>query len=274
MKDRNINVIHSPLLPEEEKRIEASHGTVSEHNIAPFLPLVPRVFANKECTRGGLAMSRSIGDQLIHRYGVISTPTSEVVPFSKAEYEGCRILLLFGSDGFLSYLDKDEIVRSHFLGPSLVESLSSALQSAQAHLLERTQHKYADDASGVAVSIQFCCVCFACSGFLFMVTSVVLSCCCCFASAFIMDVFTLIHHERLHTHNEQLHTHIHIHNEHLLFTLHSQATPNKHPDAITEDRQRNCCPCRPPARRQGSRPRRSSRWLPYPVQDTPSTPPS
>ena len=242
VKDRNINVIHSPLLPEEEKRIEASHGTVSEHNTAPFLPLVPRVFANKECTRGGLAMSRSIGDQLIHRYGVISTPTSEVVPFSKAEYEGCRILLLFGSDGFLSYLDKDEIVRSHFLGPSLVESLSSALQSAQAHLLERTQHKYADDASGVAVSIQFCCVCFQWVSSVYVHVS-------CFSFAFIMNVFTLT-------------------------MSNSSLTANKHPDAITEDRQRNCCPCRPPARRQGSRPRRSSRWLPYPVQDTPSTPPS
>ncbi|KAK8833112.1 hypothetical protein WA577_002727 [Blastocystis sp. JDR] len=83
VEDRNINIIHSPLLPEEKCRIEKCNGTVSEHNIAPYLPHVPRVFANKECTRGGLAMSRSIGDQLIHRYGVISEPTDETVVFSR-----------------------------------------------------------------------------------------------------------------------------------------------------------------------------------------------
>ena len=159
VEDRNINIIHSPLLPEEKSRIEKCNGTVSEHNIAPYLPFVARVFANKECTRGGLAMSRSIGDQLIHRYGVISDPTNETVVFSRAKYAGYRVLLLFGSDGFLSYLDRDRLIHDYFVDVPLEQSLPTALQSAHDHLLQQTQHKYADDASGIALSIQFSSLC-------------------------------------------------------------------------------------------------------------------
>lgn len=147
----SINQTHSLTAVEEQQRIEKSGGFVSVYQIVPYVPAIPRVFANKECTRGGLAMSRSIGDELIHRYGVISDPTFEVLDFQQSANHD--VILLFGSDGFLSYMEKSEIGGYFKSGENLGNCLSHALQAAQTHLLELTGKKYADDTSGVAVCL-------------------------------------------------------------------------------------------------------------------------
>ena len=66
--------------------------------IHPAVPAVSRVYADVACTKGGLAMSRSLGDVNIHKYGVISTPSVKQIPLSR--YKG-EILLLLGSDEVL-----------------------------------------------------------------------------------------------------------------------------------------------------------------------------
>ena len=146
-----INQTHSLTAAEEQQRIEKSGGIVSMYQIVPYVPPIPRVFANKECTRGGLAMSRSIGDELIHRYGVISDPTFEILDFQQSANHD--VILLFGSDGFLSYMEKSKIVGYFKSGEDLGDCLSHALQAAQTYLLELTGKKYADDTSGVAVCL-------------------------------------------------------------------------------------------------------------------------
>lgn len=97
-------------------------------------------------------MSRSIGDQLIHRFGVISTPSNEIVDFNKDSYKNHTIFIFLGSDGFLSYVSKESIA-SFFTDASGVSSfLQSALEYAQTSLLKETNHKYADDTSGVVLA--------------------------------------------------------------------------------------------------------------------------
>lgn len=145
----SINAAHSLTTVEEQQRIIESGGVISNYQVAPYVPSVPRVFANKECTRGGLAMSRSLGDQLIHRFGVISDPTFEVLDFADSRSE--EMILLFGSDGFLAYADKNEVASFFLNTTGLENSLSLALHYAQTYLLGLTQQKYADDTSGVAI---------------------------------------------------------------------------------------------------------------------------
>lgn len=147
----SINQTHSLAAAEEQQRIKKSGGIVSMYQLVPYVPPILRVFANTECTRGGLAMSRSIGDELIHRYGVISDPTFEILDFQQSANHD--VILLFGSDGFLSYMEKSKIVGYFTSGEDLGDCLSHALHAAQTYLLESTGQKYADDTSGVAVCL-------------------------------------------------------------------------------------------------------------------------
>lgn len=149
---RSINRNHTLHDSEERIRIENAGGTICDHKLASYLPSVLRVFGNKECTRGGLAMSRSIGDQLIHRYGVISTPSNEIVDFNKDSYKNHTIFVFLGSDGFLSYVSKESIASFFTDASGVSSSLQSALEYAQTSLLKETNHKYADDTSGVVLA--------------------------------------------------------------------------------------------------------------------------
>ena len=145
---RQINCIHSLDDIEEKERIEQSGGFIASNQLKPYLPLVSRVYANAEHTRGGLTMSRSIGDQRIHKYGVISTPTLEKINLH--EYPGEKHLFL-GSDGFLSYTDKTKILLHFNNANDLSDNLASALSFAFHTLLNRTNGKYADDTSGIVL---------------------------------------------------------------------------------------------------------------------------
>ncbi|CAM9125846.1 unnamed protein product, partial [Hapterophycus canaliculatus] len=62
---------HNPDRPGELERIESCGGFVSP---PPEAGLSARVWLDKELTRIGLAMSRSIGDHAVKEVGVIATP--------------------------------------------------------------------------------------------------------------------------------------------------------------------------------------------------------
>lgn len=146
-----INTCHHLDLPEERERIEKAGGFIQLNQLKPYLPSVLRVFANKEGTRGGLTMSRSIGDLLIHRFGVSSDPSKEIVQFTQ-EQEGSIVYILLGSDGLLSYIQKDEVIDCFKNIENVGESLETALSLAQQGLLQMTKGKYADDTSGIVIA--------------------------------------------------------------------------------------------------------------------------
>ena len=65
---------HNYSQKDERERTENSGGKVQQfHNLQGF-PFGPLRVWNKEVTTPGLAMSRSLGDELAHSLGVISTP--------------------------------------------------------------------------------------------------------------------------------------------------------------------------------------------------------
>lgn len=63
--------VQNPDTPGERQRIEASGGFVSD---PPGDGLSARVWLDKNMTRVGLAMARSIGDNAVKKVGVIAEP--------------------------------------------------------------------------------------------------------------------------------------------------------------------------------------------------------
>ena len=120
--------------------------------IHPAVPAVYRIYADVECTKGGLAMSRSLGDTNIHKYGVISTPSTNQISLS--HYQG-DVLLLLGSDGLMAYLPKQDCLTQLMINnkkESLAYRLNVACEVAKQFTLESTNNVYSDDTSGIALS--------------------------------------------------------------------------------------------------------------------------
>ncbi|KAK8794395.1 hypothetical protein WA171_003518 [Blastocystis sp. BT1] len=128
-----LSEIHNPSDPKEKERIERYKGYVKELKIHPAVPAVPRVFMDEQCTRGGLAMSRSIGDQLMHEFGVSSELAKKQVYLS--DYPNTEILIVIGSDGLLGYMKKDKILACFPFEsePDLASALTRACEKSQAY---------------------------------------------------------------------------------------------------------------------------------------------
>lgn len=150
---RDLNICHNPDNPEEKQRIELSGGYVATKQIHPAVQAVPRVYANAEYTKGGLAMSRSLGDSNIHKYGVISTPTCILHNLSLQKGD---LLVLVGSDGLMAYLPKVMTLK-HLLptgDEQLTQRLQCACEHAKQYTLESTDGVYSDDTSGIAIMLK------------------------------------------------------------------------------------------------------------------------
>ncbi|CAN0178506.1 unnamed protein product [Ectocarpus sp. 6 AP-2014] len=93
---------HNPDRPGERERIESCGGFVSP---PPEEGLSARVWLDREMTRIGLAMARSIGDRAVKDAGVIATPEVKV----RRVRTGDSFLVL-ASDGVWEFMDNVEVV--------------------------------------------------------------------------------------------------------------------------------------------------------------------
>lgn len=96
---------HNPLIQDEKARIEKTGGVVTEKNI---------VIAGDERGIYKLGTSRSIGDPVFKKFGVICEPDLEQYPVNTIDY------IIFGTDGFWDkFRDADGIrFLKHFLKKS------------------------------------------------------------------------------------------------------------------------------------------------------------
>ena len=97
-----LSTDHKPDLPSERERIELCGGEVGRVNWASFGPY--RVWFKGQ-NYPGLAMSRSLGDNLAQTIGVISTP--EVKEFDIVQ-EDIRYVVL-ASDGIWEFLTNEKV---------------------------------------------------------------------------------------------------------------------------------------------------------------------
>ena len=94
-----LSVDHKPDIPSEASRIRSCGGRVSQSgNVGPM-----RVWM-AEKNSPGLAMSRSIGDNLIHSFGVSSEPDIFERHLSEEDE-----FLVIGSDGLFEFLSNQDV---------------------------------------------------------------------------------------------------------------------------------------------------------------------
>jgi len=96
---------HKPNLPKEKERIEKAGGRVVFDGYYNY-----RVFTRDG--RGGLNMSRALGDNVAQKAGVEATPETDRVPIdvAKVELTGGELMLLVCSDGVWEFIESAEAV--------------------------------------------------------------------------------------------------------------------------------------------------------------------
>ena len=102
---KNLSRDHKPSIPEEHDRIIKAGGRVDTYKDGEHNGFGPqRVWLKNEDTPG-LAMSRSFGDEVAHKIGVISEPEISEYYFLNEDK-----FIIMGSDGLWEFIKSDEVV--------------------------------------------------------------------------------------------------------------------------------------------------------------------
>lgn len=97
-----LSIDHKPDVPSEKDRIESCGGEVGRVNWANFGPY--RVWFKGQ-NYPGLAMSRSLGDNLAHSIGVINTPEIKEIDMSNEKID----FLVIATDGIWEFLNNEKV---------------------------------------------------------------------------------------------------------------------------------------------------------------------
>lgn len=144
----NITKIHCPDHDVEKMRIEQSGGRIRSTRAINSCQSISRVFGD-DGNIGGLAMSRSVGDTVLHRYGVISEPD-----LYERNLDTDTIGLLIGSDGLTTCFGMSKCFKVILSETSPKVGLRRLMSNCYCSMNEETQHTYVDDISGVYVQFR------------------------------------------------------------------------------------------------------------------------
>ena len=97
-----MSVDHKVNREDEKKRIESSNGVVIHEHGGYLGP--PRVYPMND-EGPGLAVSRSLGDLILHNHGVISEPE-----ITHKEIDSEDVFIVIGSDGIWDVMNSSEVV--------------------------------------------------------------------------------------------------------------------------------------------------------------------
>ena len=96
---------HKPSEPDEMNRILKNGGRVESFRDNNGNFMGPERVWSKEMDDPGLAMSRSFGDEIAHRIGVVVDPEIMEYYFLKEDK-----FIILGSDGIWKFISNDEVV--------------------------------------------------------------------------------------------------------------------------------------------------------------------
>ena len=144
----NLSIDHKPTNEEEKTRIIANGG-----EIHPFIENgkyednIQRVWV-KDKQYPGLAISRSIGDTVGKRIGIISEPT-----FVCKKLENRSKFIILGSDGFWDVMKPADIIHivKPFLKTNDVNSASKVLAERAKKLWGRNKNEQRDDITVIVI---------------------------------------------------------------------------------------------------------------------------
>lgn len=142
-----LTIDHKPDLLHEYSRITSAGGRVFSVRYADGVVGPPRVWLG-QANVPGLAMSRSIGDFVVHTAGVVSTPDiSEMELDSDSD-----CMLIVATDGLWDQLSNSEAVNIAANHSEPGEAVSALLDEARSRWLER--EKNVDDITVCVVFLQ------------------------------------------------------------------------------------------------------------------------
>ena len=143
----NITKIHCPDHDAEKRRIEQNGGRIRSTRAFNSCQSISRVFG-EDGNLGGLAMSRSVGDTVLHRYGVISEPD-----LYERDLGDDTVGLLIGSDGLTTCFGMSKCFQVILSEVSPKIGLRRLMSNCYRSMYEETKHTYVDDISGVFVQL-------------------------------------------------------------------------------------------------------------------------
>lgn len=128
-----ITIDHKPDLPKEKERIVKSGGRVFCVTYPGGIVGPPRVFL-KAMDIPGLAMSRSLGDEVSHSVGVSAIPditTRELLPTDKA--------IILASDGLWEFITNNEVVAMCAKRPHPKDAVDVMMKQSEEKWLKNEQ---------------------------------------------------------------------------------------------------------------------------------------
>lgn len=96
---------HKPELPDEYKRIIANKGRIFPFTDEQGNKIGPYRVWHPNYPYPGLAMSRSLGDEVSHQFGVTSDPE-----ISEYEIQPEDKYIILASDGIWEFLENEEVI--------------------------------------------------------------------------------------------------------------------------------------------------------------------
>lgn len=149
--DRELNVValsqdHKPDLPQEKKRILKAGGVIKHLKDEHGQKCGPLRVFKPSSTMPGVNFSRSMGDEVIHRYGV----SSEVECFVQPKTPRDRFIVV-ASDGIFEFLDNLMVVETVYTCQT-VEEAAKALVARARDMWMKTECA-SDDISAIVVKL-------------------------------------------------------------------------------------------------------------------------
>jgi len=121
-KIHDLNYLHNPDHPVELKRIKARGGVVSQipgldpSEAGPYRIWLP------DMTGPGLAMARSLGDQVAHSIGAIHLPSIDIQKVDAS----CKYVL-WASDGVFEFLTTDDVAEIITTGKKDLKTIAKSI---------------------------------------------------------------------------------------------------------------------------------------------------
>ncbi|KAJ8610297.1 hypothetical protein CTAYLR_009076 [Chrysophaeum taylorii] len=144
-----LSIDQNPDTPGERERIEAAGGFVSD---PPGEGLSARVWLDKNMTRVGLAMARSLGDNAVKKVGVIAEPEVRKYLLT-AEDE----FMVMASDGVWEFISSDDAVRAIALTLEATNSAKDACKNLIDLAIQRWKENegdYRDDITAIVMRLR------------------------------------------------------------------------------------------------------------------------
>lgn len=148
-KAEQVSLDHKPDLPEESSRILGVGGVLDQfESAATGKKIGPMRVWSKEVRQPGLAMSRSLGDNLAKKCGVVATPTVKIL---KRDRERDRALLIC-SDGIsdqVTLREMEETMSFYYRQQDTENCCKQLVETATQRW--HTRHNMQDDITAIVI---------------------------------------------------------------------------------------------------------------------------